>query len=70
MRVISMNQLNFFPKEETLNVEERINILQTRIHNIRSGLFKRYSECEKAIEFLEAEIEDLIKDVICYQKTS
>ncbi len=65
-----MNQLSFFEEPKRPTLEQKIDDLQTKITNIRSGLFKRYSECEKAIEFLEGEIEDLVKEFVCKKSSS
>ena len=58
---LKIEQLSFFPIGEQEVIEDKINELQTKIKNLRSGLFKRYSEMERAIEFLESELEDLVK---------
>lgn len=55
------NQLSFFSTESNQTLDEKISVLQVKLQNIRSGLFKRYEEQKRAIEFLEAEIEDLVK---------
>ena len=57
-------QLSFFSEESSESnqtLDDKINSLQVKIQNIRSGLFKRYEEQKRAIEFLEAEVEDLVK---------
>jgi predicted nuclease of restriction endonuclease-like RecB superfamily len=54
-------QLSFFSAEPSQNLDDKINALQMKIQNIRNGLFKRYEEQKRAIEFLEAEVEDLVK---------
>ena len=54
-------QLSFFSAESNLSLDDKINALQVKIQNIRNGLFKRYEEQKRAIEFLEAEVEDLVK---------
>lgn len=63
-----MDQMSFFEQPNGETLEEKINVMQNKIKNIRMGLFKRYSECEKAIEFLEGEIEDMIKEHVINQK--
>jgi hypothetical protein len=57
----SVEQLLFFNPSQREKLEDKILDLQKKISNFRSGLFKRYSEMEKAIEFLEGEVEDLVK---------
>lgn len=59
-----MEQLSFFHHTTGTSTEARIDELQTKIKNLRMGLFKRYSECEKAVAFLEAEVEDLVKEFL------
>jgi uncharacterized protein YfkK (UPF0435 family) len=59
-----MEQMNFLPETNTESLDSRINHLKTKIKNIRMGLFKRYEEQKRAIEFLEGEIEGLVKENI------
>jgi|HubBroStandDraft_4_1064222.scaffolds.fasta_scaffold01225_19 hypothetical protein len=57
-----MEQTNFLVDVlEEPSLEGQIADLRKKIENIRCGLFKRYEESKRAIEFLEAELEDLIK---------
>jgi len=58
-----LNQMTFL-EEEPESLALRICTLENKLKNIRSGLFKRYEEQKRAIEFLENEIEDLVKETI------
>ena len=59
-----MEQLSFFESAEASSFQEKINVLETKIKNLRMGLFKRYSECEKVVKFLEEQVEDLWQEYL------
>jgi len=54
-------QLSFLCFDDTESVVSKIETLEKKIENIRKGLFKRYEESKKAIEFLEGELQDLME---------
>jgi 23S rRNA C2498 (ribose-2'-O)-methylase RlmM len=51
-------QLTFLDYKE----EEKLKDFSKRIFNLRCGLFKRYEEMKRALDFLEKEIEDFIQE--------
>lgn len=61
---LNIEQLSFFTPTETEQIEDKVADLQKKIGNLRKGLFKRYSEMQKTVEFLEGELEDLVKSTM------
>ncbi len=59
-----MEQLDFFETSDAEKLTDRIVSLERKIENMRRGLFSRYSECEKAITFLESEMEVLSQELL------
>lgn len=54
-------QLDFFPTMKGKE-QDRIEELRKKISDLRCGLFKRYAECQKTLEWLEGELEDFIQE--------
>jgi hypothetical protein len=48
---------------DTPNIDDRIHFLKIKIDNLRCGLFKRYEEAKKTVDFLEQELEACIDEM-------